>query len=365
MFRFCAVNSRWNIGSIRCLSSSVGASASAPLIQDGIIVTSMNLSERLFDLMANDIGLGWTGGIIATTFLLRSLVTLPLYIRHLKLNSRMEIDAQPQIQAWAHRIRVEIMRSHYKGIQPQSTAITMAITTESTPKPTTGANLIAFTEEEQKQMELEFKKRMRKKLFEIQKEHGNHPLTRFLIPLSQIPLWIIISLSLRRMTDFPIWSIFLPSKDPPSDLEGLNAGAGQVQEEIVKHYPLNGLSDGGFLWFTDLTIADPTWIFPIFIGASYLLNIQLGQMNRKTEMTMVGDTIIRLMRIGSVFMIFISAQLPMAVTLYWATSSGYSLLQNLLFKSPKVKKLFGIRSLPNQPGFSLSSLFGIKKEAPK
>jgi YidC/Oxa1 family membrane protein insertase len=39
---------------------------------------------------------------------------------------------------------------------------------------------------------------------------------------------------------------------------------------------LPSLAEGGTLWFTDLTVADPTYALPILAGVSFLATIELG-----------------------------------------------------------------------------------------
>lgn len=41
------------------------------------------------------------------------------------------------------------------------------------------------------------------------------------------------------------------------------------------------LKDGGTLWFTDLTAADPTFIFPVVTAASFLAMIEVSMRPRK------------------------------------------------------------------------------------
>lgn len=36
------------------------------------------------------------------------------------------------------------------------------------------------------------------------------------------------------------------------------------------------LMDGGMLWFTDLTVPDPTYALPLIASAIFLLNVELG-----------------------------------------------------------------------------------------
>lgn len=39
---------------------------------------------------------------------------------------------------------------------------------------------------------------------------------------------------------------------------------------------LPSLTEGGALWFTDLTVADPTYALPALAGLSFLATIELG-----------------------------------------------------------------------------------------
>lgn len=36
------------------------------------------------------------------------------------------------------------------------------------------------------------------------------------------------------------------------------------------------MTEGGTLWFTDLTVADPTYLLPALAGATFLLTVELG-----------------------------------------------------------------------------------------
>jgi YidC/Oxa1 family membrane protein insertase len=43
------------------------------------------------------------------------------------------------------------------------------------------------------------------------------------------------------------------------------------------YYPVNSLITGGFLWFPDLTIADPFFILPIVATSTVLLMVHVSQ----------------------------------------------------------------------------------------
>jgi len=118
-----------------------------------------------------------------------------------------------------------------------------------------------------------------------------------------------------------------------------------------------------------------------------LITKKIGVLARKSaEQTRMQIIFTNFIRIMSIAMIFIAKQVPMvssqksqriqriinvlnfnclkkkkAVTLYWATSSGFSLLQNIAFKFSRVKKAFGIRETPSDKRTNLYKLGQIVK----
>jgi inner membrane protein COX18 len=98
------------------------------------------------------------------------------------------------------------------------------------------------------------------------------------------------------------------------------------------------LSSGGFAWVTDLTARDPTMIFPIAIGMSNFLNVELNSMNARGNQSFRQKTLQNVFRGISFAIIPIAAQAPMALCLYWTSSSLYSVAQNVCFRVPAVRK---------------------------
>lgn len=213
------------------------------------------MTERLLETVAVNAGLGWGGGIIATTLVLRSALTLPLVVNQLKLAARLELEAKPQVEAWRERIKGEIFREmrdrgirSYRGLAapPHTTGADH----QKAPPPPPPRDEAAEVDVEGFQKEFESK--VRSKALEVYREHGYRPVKSLLLPLAQIPLWVTLSLTLRRLTASPL----------PFGLETLPA-------------PIPALHDAGFLWFTDLTLPDSTWVFPLIVGSSYLLNVEV------------------------------------------------------------------------------------------
>ena len=79
------------------------------------------------------------------------------------------------------------------------------------------------------------------KLFNLYQKHGVNPLKMFAMPMIQFPIFITFFMALRRMAQAPVLS----------------------------------MKEGGMFWFTDLTMADPTYILPLMACSSFLINIEV------------------------------------------------------------------------------------------
>jgi len=346
----------------------------------------LDATEKVLETVAIGGGLGWSGSIIATTLLLRSALTLPLVVKQLKTAATLELEAKPEVDAWRERIKGEIFRDmrdrgvrSYRGLSPAAAA---AGTTAATENASGGAAAAASGtgegagaggkerdgEVEVEAFQKEFETRVKSKALEVYREHGYRPVQSLLLPLAQIPLWITLSLTIRRMAATPL--PFLETHTAP----------------------LPGLSEAGYLWFTDLTLPDPTWVFPLIIGSSYLLNVEVTphflsfrRMTRQFLFPWTAGASLKKNRVDPIpgglhqrhpsgvcpddfhcqtgsngtqtthrhspIVIIYSLPLPLqqqALTLYWATSATYSLAQNIAFKFPQVKRAFGVRQTPSE-----------------
>ena len=79
------------------------------------------------------------------------------------------------------------------------------------------------------------------KMLRLYSEHGCNPLKMFVMPLLQMPIFVSFFMALRGMAQFPVHS----------------------------------MKTGGTLWFTDLTIPDPTFALPVLACGSFILNIEV------------------------------------------------------------------------------------------
>eukprot|EP01134_Creolimax_fragrantissima_P000707 CFRG0707T1 len=104
--------------------------------------------------------------------------------------------------------------------------------------------------------------------------------------------------------------------------------------------PIASMVTGGALWFTDLTVADPTWALPVLSGITTFITIELGAEGQKaSEQTKQMRTILRIMPWALIPMV---ASFPTALLTYWCTNNVFSLCQVMFFKVPIVRKALRI-----------------------
>lgn len=111
-------------------------------------------------------------------------------------------------------------------------------------------------------------------------------------------------------------------------------------------HKLPSMTEGGALWFTDLTVADPTYMLPALAGLSFLLTIELGAADGMEGQTDEMRTRMKnVMRVVALSVPLVSTALPASVFMYWTASNIFSLAQTLMLKVPGVKRLVGLPDL--------------------
>ncbi|XP_037817737.1 cytochrome c oxidase assembly protein COX18, mitochondrial [Lucilia sericata] len=233
-------------------------------------------------------GLPWWASIIATTFLFRSVVTLPLTIYQHKITARIE------------KISLEMP----------------AIVEELKKEAAMAMRKFKWTE---KQTKIVYQRSIRKQWNKLVVRDNCHPAKTFIVLWGQIPLWIFQSMALRNMVSL------MP--DPTS-----------LQAQIVA----TELTIGGFGWIPNLTEVDSSYILPVTLGLINLGIIEMQSMMRTRPATRFHNIITNVFRGLSLVMVPVACSVPSALTVYWVASSSYGLVQNLLLASPQVKRAFGI-----------------------
>lgn len=232
-------------------------------------------------------GLEWHYLIPATTLILRTVVTLPFAIANRK-RVQKQARLQPLLSAMSPIFKARLASS--------SAAKDGSLT------PT--------------QIEVLASKERRKRRIALFKENKCQTWKSLLpLPTIQMPLWITMSLTFRSMCG---WTV----------IEGIPTEA--------------GFSSDAFLWLPSLVEADPYALLPMAIGAVGLANVEWNVANTmnpqrsgtKTQNGPVGPSVPRIVanvsRLGILACMAVALQAPTAVTLYWLSSSAYSLGQNLV-----------------------------------
>ncbi|XP_046735764.1 cytochrome c oxidase assembly protein COX18, mitochondrial [Diprion similis] len=232
-------------------------------------------------------GLPWWATIILTTVIVRSTLTLPLSLY------------QHYIIAKVQNLNIE-MNDTVKKLQAEAN---VAVSQHKCPE--YYARMLYNTKVNEKWDEL------------IQRENC-HPAKGYIVLWTQIPLWIMISAALRNLC------FMLPP------------GRTDAEKNFLD------LTTGGFGWITNMIAVDQFCIIPISVGLFNLANIEMMNLLKTTEDTKLQKFFLYFLRFISIAMIPISMYVPSCMSLYWASSSAFGVVQNLLLQSPKLRRLAGV-----------------------
>lgn len=257
-------------------------------------------------------GLPWWATIVLTTVGLRTFITFPLTVYTQKLIVRLE-EINARLPAIASQLRAEIQ--HAKEQHKFSDL--------------DGDRLYLIN--------------IREHYNRMVVEENCHPGKSFVVLWTQVPLWICQSISIRNLVTM------MP--DPTS-----------LQAQIT--YTM--LSVGGFAWMSSLTTPDPTFILPALLCVINLANIELTLLSKSTPPMRLQTIVMTLCRVFIIIWAPVAACMPSCLALYWTTSSAYTLAQNLIIISPKVKRLLRIpltsRDHMEQPYRTIAARFSEKMQ---
>ncbi|ORX70321.1 hypothetical protein DL89DRAFT_209381, partial [Linderina pennispora] len=226
----------------------------------------------------------WWAVIVGSAVVLRGSLTLPVFIYQQRAMARAQRLGRVSA-AWQHSMRASLrLETADKSLTPM-------------------------------QFQALLEQRVRRKHHELLLKQGSHPIMNFLLPLAQLPIWVSMTYVLRHLCGVPL---------PYFDTVGSSVDVAPA------------MAHEGILWFSDLTVADPTFVLPAITGALYLANAVVARrsaakfMRRGPPTTM--SRVIDVVAFGSpVLMTYIAAGQPVAIVLYWAVSAAFSLVQNLVF----------------------------------
>lgn len=236
----------------------------------------------------------WLIFIPLTTFTLRTIFTLPLSI-----NQRQRVVKQQELRR-VSKSTVPVIKSRL-ALHVNNNESTTSTTILSPDQ----INLLSLKESRKRQRILfqKYKVPMWKNM---------------ILPLIQIPLWTTLSLSIRSLTRLEI------DRSTKTWFDSFNYNGIDLTGPLVDH-PL---------------------IIPMTLGILSLLNVEynshmmtrgvmdnIGIKTYKDEMSRMNralNSILNISRFGCIFMMGVSSQSAILLSLYWISSQLYSLIQNVI-----------------------------------
>ncbi|AAS53946.1 AFR575Cp [Eremothecium gossypii ATCC 10895] len=267
-------------------------------------------------------GLPWLALVPLTTVALRTAVTLPLSIWHRRrLIKQQELRRVVQAVAPVAKLRLAAAASR---AQTADGAVSSAGTpVGAADGPAAGAR--GLTPQHILLLAMKETRRRQRALFA---ENGVQLWKNAVLPAVQLPLWVGVSLGIRQLADQPLMDANMP------------------QAHVLSH-----LSEQ--TWLTraasldlGVPLAEAPMLVPVVLGVLAMVNVEYnGRLMQSTGAAGVETTtdptsrrahifasIMNLSRISSLFLMGVSSQAPLLLSLYWLSSQLYSLLQNMLLE---------------------------------
>ena len=116
-------------------------------------------------------------------------------------------------------------------------------------------------------------------------------------------------------------------------------------KKMPEMYPTE-FATGGLLWFTDLTIPDPTYILPLTCGLSFLATVEAGKEQMIDSSPTTGPMMLNAFRAMAFVAVPVMTTFPAAMLCYWVPNNFITLVQSVTLRQPWVKKQLGIWDRP-------------------
>ncbi|KAJ3299188.1 Mitochondrial inner membrane protein oxa1l [Blyttiomyces sp. JEL0837] len=114
--------------------------------------------------------------------------------------------------------------------------------------------------------------------------------------------------------------------------------------------PVPGFENGGFLWVTDLTAADPTYILPVVASFTMLTVMEFSMEGAAAGGSAAQAQTMRNLFRGMILITLpITASFPAAVFMYWVSTNFFTLLQFFALKDPKIRKMLKLPIVEKLP----------------
>ena len=110
-----------------------------------------------------------------------------------------------------------------------------------------------------------------------------------------------------------------------------------------EYYP--GMETGGAAWFTDLSVADPTYVLPVLNGLTFLAMVRFGADGMSTPDPKQKEYFQWGMSALAVITVPMTAHFPAAVFCYWVPQNIYSLGLTKTLAADSVRKGLGLPTI--------------------
>ncbi|EGX46297.1 hypothetical protein AOL_s00110g121 [Orbilia oligospora ATCC 24927] len=298
----------------------------------------LSTTTSLILTLQSTTSLPWLLTIPLVALTVRTCITLPFTLYSHKRTIK-QLSLSPIIHAWSFIYRRQVAKEVY----PPTTSSNSTI-----PKELIGKKIFNTPEKWTK----EVLKRTKNKRVELYKQFGCQYWKGF-VGLIQIPVWVLASVSVRRVTGVNGW-------DAPIDISKrareMNSSSGLESEVVMEEgvsttssssplvsIPENGtpgldeitakvreeMQTGGIDgWFVDLLQPDPYMILPIIFSLTLFTNVMSATARATKEPTGWRKGLRNALMGISLAAFPLTIGSPAVLLLYWITSGTYSLIQN-------------------------------------
>lgn len=277
----------------------------------------LSTTHNVLDLIHNSTGLPWVATLPLSALLMRLTIILPISIY---TRRRLQISAElnPLLYAWQHQIRNEVVKKD-GGATPGY-------------------------------MERETARKFEIKKKEIYRRWGVQRWKQFIPPMLQIPVWLVLVETIRRMCGARTGLLGMLFPKPTSADASQAVGDGEssivpnVSDAASAVSSNVGIEPGfaaeGILWFPNLLVPDPYFVcLPILLSGAIILNITTPYQKQAAERSVWKTRLHRALIGCGIAIAPLTAGLPAAVHVYWISSATWGFIQNyLLYRYMPVKE---------------------------
>lgn len=269
---------------IRPFHQSTSNEVDAQLVLDLSLLLS---HQALIEL--HSLGFSWAAVIPITAITLRTLVYLPLLAIPDRHATQRFMDIQPIVQAYAKVAAIEVEKS--PEARDSST-----------------------------------KRRLRdrgiRKFRSFLAENYSCGLVYRCRSVLQIPIFLLFAESLRRMVGTHSTLLgLLADRISPRAKDQIDSTREMVMQDLQDPWLEPSMANEGFLWFQDLTLADPTLTLPFVVSAVTFANIYYTPKPRTSTYSFQSRVLRRILLAGALAIGPLTLRVPSAIMLFWLSGT--------------------------------------------